>query len=112
MITYSRGVIKIVDRAALERISSSIVQCAVMPDSMIVLIAAVFALAGFVKGVIGLGLPTVSTDLLIMPNTDGIDIRDWKAFEPGVEAGYKAALAALDRLDRPVTEMRKSRARG
>lgn len=39
-------------------------QCAAMPDSMIFLIAAVFALAGFVKGVIGLGLPTVSMGLL------------------------------------------------
>ncbi|MCF8503499.1 MAG: patatin-like phospholipase family protein [Caulobacter sp.] len=53
-----------------------------------------------------------ATDLLIMPNTDGIDIRDWKAFEPGVDAGYRAAVAALDRLDRPVTEMRKVRAKG
>jgi uncharacterized protein len=35
-----------------------------MPDSFIFLIAAVFALAGFVKGVIGLGLPTVSIGLL------------------------------------------------
>ncbi|WP_092145884.1 sulfite exporter TauE/SafE family protein [Bradyrhizobium sp. NFR13] len=35
-----------------------------MIDSMLILIAAVFALAGFVKGVIGLGLPTVSIGLL------------------------------------------------
>ena len=53
-----------------------------------------------------------ATDLLIMPNTDGIDIRDWKAYEPGVDAGYRAAIAALDRLDRPVTEMRKTRPKG
>jgi uncharacterized membrane protein YfcA len=39
-------------------------QCAGMPDSTIFLIAAVLALAGFVKGVIGLGLPTVSVGLL------------------------------------------------
>jgi uncharacterized membrane protein YfcA len=39
-------------------------QCAGMPDSFILLIAVVFALAGFVKGVIGLGLPTVSIGLL------------------------------------------------
>jgi uncharacterized membrane protein YfcA len=39
-------------------------QCAGMPDSTIVLIAAVLALAGFIKGVIGLGLPTVSIGLL------------------------------------------------
>lgn len=35
-----------------------------MPDSFLFLIAAVFLLAGFVKGVIGLGLPTVSMGLL------------------------------------------------
>ncbi|MCP9629154.1 sulfite exporter TauE/SafE family protein [Rhodopseudomonas palustris] len=35
-----------------------------MPDPFLLLIAAVFAFAGFVKGVIGLGLPTVSIGLL------------------------------------------------
>src|ERR1700688_836287 len=35
-----------------------------MSEPLIFLIAAVFALAGFVKGVIGLGLPTVSMGLL------------------------------------------------
>jgi uncharacterized protein len=35
-----------------------------MPDSLLVLIATAFLLAGFVKGVIGLGLPTVSMGLL------------------------------------------------
>src|SRR5471032_2381040 len=39
-------------------------QCGGMPDTFIILIAVVFALAGFVKGVIGLGLPTVSMGLL------------------------------------------------
>lgn len=42
---------------------------AAMPDSLIILIAAVFALAGFVKGVIGLGLPTVSMGLLAVAMT-------------------------------------------
>ncbi|MDB5656455.1 MAG: hypothetical protein JWQ94_4068 [Tardiphaga sp.] len=40
-----------------------------MPDSLLILIAAVFALAGFVKGVIGLGLPTVSMGLLAVAMT-------------------------------------------
>jgi uncharacterized protein len=40
-----------------------------MSDSLIVLIAAVFALAGFVKGVIGLGLPTVAMGLLAVAMT-------------------------------------------
>jgi uncharacterized protein len=37
-----------------------------MLESMLFLIAAVFLLAGFVKGVIGLGLPTVSMGLLVV----------------------------------------------
>lgn len=40
-----------------------------MIDSLLILIAAVFALAGFVKGVIGLGLPTVSIGLLAVAMT-------------------------------------------
>jgi uncharacterized membrane protein YfcA len=40
-----------------------------MFDSLLILIAAVFALAGFVKGVIGLGLPTVSIGLLAVAMT-------------------------------------------
>jgi uncharacterized membrane protein YfcA len=39
-------------------------QCRTMTISILVFIAAVFLLAGFVKGVIGLGLPTVSMGLL------------------------------------------------
>jgi len=51
-------------------------QCAAMPDTLIFLIAAVFALAGFVKGVIGLGLPTVSIGLLAvaMPPSQAVAI--------------------------------------
>lgn len=47
-----------------------------MPDSMLILIAAAFLLAGFVKGVIGLGLPTVSMGLLAvtMPPSQAIAI--------------------------------------
>src|SRR5712691_117077 len=39
-------------------------QCAGMSDPFLLLIAAAFLFAGFVKGVIGLGLPTVSMGLL------------------------------------------------
>ena len=39
-------------------------QCASMFDSLLLLIAAAFLLAGFIKGVLGLGLPTVSMGLL------------------------------------------------
>jgi uncharacterized protein len=40
-----------------------------MPDATVIFIAAVFALAGFVKGAIGLGLPTIAMGLLaiVMP---------------------------------------------
>ncbi len=39
-------------------------QCRRMFEPLLILIAAAFLLAGFVKGVIGLGLPTVSMGLL------------------------------------------------
>jgi uncharacterized membrane protein YfcA len=39
-------------------------QCAIMIEPLLIAIAAVFFLAGFVKGVIGLGLPTVAMGLL------------------------------------------------
>jgi uncharacterized membrane protein YfcA len=39
-------------------------QCAGMLDPLLIVIAAVFVLAGFVKGAIGLGLPTVAIGLL------------------------------------------------
>ncbi len=48
-----------------------------------------------------------ATDLLIQPTPDGLDIRDWKGFEPGVEAGYRATREALEALDRPVTHLRR-----
>jgi uncharacterized membrane protein YfcA len=39
-------------------------QCRFMPEHFLIFIASAFLLAGFVKGVIGLGLPTVSMGLL------------------------------------------------
>lgn len=48
-----------------------------------------------------------ATDVLISPDLTGVEIRDWSAFEPAVEAGYRATLEALDKLDRPVTELRR-----
>lgn len=49
------------------------------------------------------------TDLLILPTPDGIDIRNWKAYEPGVAAGYEAARAALDSLNGPVESLHRRR---
>jgi uncharacterized membrane protein YfcA len=43
---------------------ASIGQCGRMFDPLLILIAATFLLAGFIKGVVGLGLPTVSMGLL------------------------------------------------
>ncbi|QBQ47619.1 patatin-like phospholipase family protein [Brevundimonas naejangsanensis] len=49
------------------------------------------------------------TDLLILPPSDGVDIRDWKAYEPGVAAGYEAARAALDSLNGSVETLHRRR---
>jgi uncharacterized protein len=46
--------------------STPIGQSAGMIEPLLIFIAAVFLLAGFVKGVIGLGLPTVSMGLLVV----------------------------------------------
>ena len=48
-----------------------------------------------------------ATDVLIMPDVSNIEIRDWGAYDEAVEAGYHATLAALDKLSRPVSEMRR-----
>jgi NTE family protein len=54
-----------------------------------------------------LALAHAATDVLVMPNVDDIEIRDWKAFEPAVEAGYIATLEALDSLTHPVIDLRR-----
>jgi uncharacterized membrane protein YfcA len=46
-------------------------QCAGMVDPLLLLIAAAFLLAGFIKGVLGLGLPTVSMGLLAVTMPPG-----------------------------------------
>ncbi|MFI4935549.1 MAG: patatin-like phospholipase family protein [Caulobacterales bacterium] len=48
-----------------------------------------------------------ATDVLVLPNVDNIEIRNWKAFEPAVEAGYRAASQALDKLTHPVVDLRR-----
>ena len=37
-------------------------------------------------------------DLLIVPQIVGVELRDWKAYEPAVEAGYRATMAAGERI--------------
>ena len=52
-----------------------------------------------------------AADVFIAPELDGVEIRDWRAFEPAVEAGYRAAARALESLDCPLTELRVRRSR-
>jgi NTE family protein len=48
-----------------------------------------------------------ATDVLILPEVDNIEIRNWKGFEPAVEAGYRAANEVLDKLTHPVIDLRR-----
>jgi NTE family protein len=48
-----------------------------------------------------------ATDLLIQPDVSKIEIRDWGAYDEAVEAGYKATIAALDKLTRPISQLRR-----
>jgi NTE family protein len=52
-----------------------------------------------------------STDVLITPEVSDVEIRNWKAYDPAVEAGYRAAREALAKLKTPVTELRRRPAR-
>lgn len=51
-----------------------------------------------------------ATDLLVMPELQGVEIRDWKAYEPAVQAGWTAATAALGQLSGPITHLRLRKA--
>jgi NTE family protein len=48
-----------------------------------------------------------ATDVLVLPETGRVEIRDWSAYEPAVNAGYRATLEALDKLDKPVEDLRR-----
>ncbi len=50
------------------------------------------------------------TDVLILPDIPGVEIRDWKAYEPAVEAGWAATVAALSELDGPISGLRRRKA--
>jgi NTE family protein len=47
-----------------------------------------------------------ATDVLILPRLDGVEIRDWKAFEPAIVAGEQAGFEVLAALKGPVTHLR------
>jgi NTE family protein len=48
-----------------------------------------------------------ATDMLVMPEMSGVEIRDWTAYAPAVKEGYAATIAALDKLDGPVQALRR-----
>ena len=48
-----------------------------------------------------------ATDVLVMPDTSKVEIRDFSAYAPAVAEGYRATIQALDKLDRPVQALRR-----
>ena len=46
-------------------------------------------------------------DLLILPEPEGSDIRDWKVYDPVVAAGHAAAVEALAKLEGPIETLRQ-----
>jgi NTE family protein len=48
-----------------------------------------------------------SSDLVVQPNLDGVEIRNWKAFDPAVAAGYQAMQDAIAKLGKPITQLRR-----
>ena len=48
-----------------------------------------------------------ASDVLVLPQMETVEIRDWDAYEPAVEAGRAAMEAALAKLKRPVIELRR-----
>ncbi len=54
-----------------------------------------------------LSLNRAASDLLIIPEPAGVEIRDWKAYDQAVESGYQTTVETLAQLDSPVTTLRK-----
>jgi NTE family protein len=50
------------------------------------------------------------TDLLIVPEIEGVELRDWKDYERAVEAGYESTRHALDGLKGPLAAIIRSSA--
>ncbi|WP_140985647.1 patatin-like phospholipase family protein [Asticcacaulis tiandongensis] len=48
-----------------------------------------------------------ASDLLIIPEPQGVEIRDWHAYDEAVENGYQTTVDSLSRLECPVTKLRK-----
>lgn len=50
-----------------------------------------------------------ASDVLVLPEIDEVEIRDWDAYEPAVAAGQAATEQALARLSKPVIDLRRRR---
>ena len=48
-----------------------------------------------------------ATDVLVTPDVEGVEIRNWKAYAPAVQAGDLAMTEALAKLDKPVQDLRR-----
>ncbi len=48
-----------------------------------------------------------ATDMLVLPDTNKIEIRDFSAFDPAVAEGFRAMNEALDKIQRPVQALRR-----
>jgi NTE family protein len=48
-----------------------------------------------------------ATDVLVTPKLEGVDIRNWSAYQPAVEAGERAMTEALDKLEKPIADLRR-----
>lgn len=48
-----------------------------------------------------------ASDVLILPDVSGIDIRNWRAYDPAVAAGYRAASEALAGLTSPISDLHR-----
>jgi len=48
-----------------------------------------------------------ATDVLIQPDVSSIEIRDWRAYDEAVEAGYRATIEALAKVTRPIPHLRR-----
>ena len=51
-----------------------------------------------------------SCDLMVIPTIEGVELRDWKAFEPAIASGYEAMNAALAGLKEPLIDLCRPRA--
>ncbi|HEV2365228.1 MAG TPA: patatin-like phospholipase family protein [Caulobacteraceae bacterium] len=71
-------------------------------------IVSILMRAGTVGAERDIAAARAAADVLVLPPIEDIEIRDWKAYAPAVEAGELAMRQALDALDRPVTELRLS----